>query len=87
MSKDMDAHVNNLVDNLITTAKQDTLEEHYLRSWQALGVMCVHVANQPVDFHSICVRAEARNNLLSEIMTTEEKLADQFMEEIENGDV
>lgn len=83
--KDMSIYVNNLVSNLISDKCEDTIEEHYIKSWQTLGVMCVDIVNTPITLDSVCNRAEARNNLLTDIFNTEEKLTSKFMEEMKNG--
>ena len=83
MEKDMTEYVNNLVNNLVTSKHEDTLEEHYLKCWQTLGVMCVDMANKKPSIQSIVDSSKARNLLLEDIMDTEIKLGDQFVEEME----
>lgn len=83
MEKDMTEHVNNLVDNLVMAKHEDTLEEHYLKCWQTLGVMCVDMANKKPSIQSIVDSSKARNQLLEDIMDTEVKLGDQLIEEME----
>ena len=84
MTKDMTEHVNNLVDNLINKKYEDTLEEHYLKCWQTLGVMCVHVVNTKPTIESIVNSSKSRNELLEDIMDTEIKLGDKIIEELGN---